>query len=78
MLPAPLPIVEIVVLLHAIQLDNSPAYQSLTLLIPKRIILLFQTSYFSEINPMERLWLELKRQLKKQDWFNDLDELHKL
>ena len=79
--------------LHAIQLDNSPAHKSLTLSIPKRIILLFQPSYSpaeasghvsrrgtvpeaSEINPIERLWLELKRQLKKQDWFNDLDELH--
>ena len=29
----------------------------------------------SEINPIERLGQELKGQLKKRNWFNDLDEL---
>ena len=61
--------------LHVIQLDNSPAHQSLTLSMPEGIILLFQPSYSPEINPIERLWLEFKRQLKKRDWFNDLYEL---
>jgi len=36
-----------------------------TLSIPENIVLLFQPSYSPEVNPIERLWLELKKQLKK-------------
>ena len=60
--------------LHIIQLDNGPLHQSFQMSIPNNIILLFQPPYSPELNPRERLWEEIKKELK---WrvFNNLDEL---
>ena len=59
---------------HIIQLDNAPCHQAKTLSIPSNIILLFQPPYCPELNPIERLWLYLKQQIKNE-WLNDLDSL---
>ena len=59
---------------HIIQLDNASCHQALNLNIPENIILLFQPSHCPEVNPIERLWAEIKKYLK---WvlFSNLDEL---
>ena len=62
--------------LHIIQLDNGPLHQSLNMSIPENIIFLFQPPYSPELNPIERLWLEIKRKLK-WEIFENLDELRK-
>jgi transposase len=36
--------------------------------------LLFQPPYCPEVNPIERLWLYIKQQLKNI-WFNNLDDV---
>lgn len=64
--------------IHIIQLDNSPAHQSMTLSIPENVILLFQPPYSPEVNPIERLWMEIKKQFKKWEWFKNLDELRQV
>ena len=66
----------ILMILHIIQLDNGPLHQSLNMSIPENIIFLFQPPYSPELNPIERLWLEIKRKLK-WEIFENLDELRK-
>ena len=60
--------------LHIIQLDKGPLHQALELAIPDNIVLLFQPPYSPQVNPIERFWKELKKQLKWQ-LFDDLDDL---
>ncbi|NEP86683.1 MAG: hypothetical protein F6K18_07475 [Okeania sp. SIO2C2] len=62
--------------LHIIQLDNRPLHQSLNMSIPENIIFLFQPPYSPELNPIERLWLEIKRKLK-WEIFENLEQLRK-
>ncbi|NES79373.1 MULTISPECIES: transposase [Okeania] len=62
--------------LHIIQLDNRPLHQSLNMSIPENIIFLFQPPYSPELNPIERLWLEIKRKLK-WEIFDNLEQLRK-
>lgn len=62
--------------LHIIQLDNGPLHQSLNMSIPNNVILLFQPPYSPELNPIERLWEEIKKELK-WEIFDNLDELRK-
>ncbi len=61
---------------HIIQLDNGRAHLGLDLSIPENIILLFQPPYCPEVNPIERLWKEVKKFLKNQV-FDSLDFLRK-
>ncbi len=42
--------------------------------VPENIILLFQPPYSPQVNPIERLWQEIKKKLKWQ-LFDDLDSL---
>ena len=49
--------------LHVIQVDNASAHHAQTLTLPDNVILLFQPPYSPEVNPIERLWQELKRAL---------------
>jgi len=42
--------------------------------IPENIILLFQPAYCPQVNPIERLWKEIKK-LLKWELFDHLDEL---
>jgi hypothetical protein len=60
--------------LHLIQVDNAAAHTGQSLRLPDNIILVFQPPYCPEVNPMERVWRELKRDLA---WsrFDDLAEL---
>lgn len=60
--------------LHIIELDNGSFHSSLQLQIPDNIILLFQPAHTPQVNPIERLWLEIKKELV---WklFDNLDEL---
>ena len=60
--------------LHLIQVDNAGFHNSLNLSIPENVILLFQPAYSPEVNPIERLWRYVKKQLK---WlrFERIEEL---
>ncbi|HCF29934.1 MAG TPA: hypothetical protein DEV81_22655 [Cyanobacteria bacterium UBA11049] len=60
--------------LHIIQLDNGSFHSSLQLEISNNIILLFPLAHTPQVNPIERLWTEIKKQL---NWhlFDSLDEL---
>lgn len=60
--------------IHIIQLDNGGCHQSLNLSLPENVILLFQPSHCPEVNPIERLWLEIKKSLK-WECFTNLDDL---
>ena len=59
---------------HIIQLDNGRFHHWSKLEIPENILLLFQPPYSPEVNPIERLWKEIKKQLKWQV-FEHLDDL---
>ena len=61
---------------NVIQLDNGAFHLSQTLQIPENIILLFQPPHTPEVNPIERLWKEIKKALK-WECFQSLDELRK-
>jgi transposase-like protein len=50
--------------LHIIQLDNGRLHTAAELDIPDNVILLFHPPYCPEVNPIERLWKEIKRALK--------------
>ncbi len=60
--------------LHIIQLNNGGFHNSLNLNIPENVILLFQSASSPEVNPIERLWGYIKKQLK---WlrFDGIEEL---
>ncbi len=49
--------------LHLIQVDNAAAHTAHSLTIPDNVILIFQPPYCPEVNPIERVWRELKRDL---------------
>jgi putative transposase len=51
-------------------LDNGTFHQSLTLIIPENVLLLFQPSYSPEVNPIERLWEYFKEQLQWETFAN--------
>jgi transposase len=59
--------------LHIIQLDNGRLHTWSELEIPENIILLFQPPYSPQVNPIERLWKEIKKYLK-WELFNNLEE----
>jgi len=50
--------------LHIIQGDNGGFHNYLNFSIPENVILLFGPAYSPEINPIERLWEYIKKQLK--------------
>ena len=62
--------------LHIIQLDNGALNQSLNMPIPENIIFWFQPPYSPELNPIERLWLEINIKLK-WEIFENLEQLRK-
>jgi transposase len=49
--------------LHVLLLDNSRCHTARALCLPDNIILLFQEPYAPELNPMERVWEDLKAAL---------------
>jgi transposase len=60
--------------LNVIQCDQAPAHSSYDLVIPDNIVLLYQPPHSPELNPIERVWQDLKLDLKG-DNFANLDEL---
>lgn len=60
--------------LHIIQVDNGSFHSSLQLHIPDNIILLFQPSHTPQVNPIERLWKEIKEELS-WELFDNLEAL---
>ena len=62
--------------LHIVQLDNGRLHTGFDLEIPENIILLFQPPYSPQVNPIERLWKEIKKQLK-WELFENLEGLRK-
>ena len=62
--------------LHLIQVYNAKAHSAQTLTVPDNVILLFQPPYCPELNPIERVWQELKRGLQWRhfDSISDLQE----
>jgi len=60
--------------IHIIQLDNGGCHQALDLSLPENVILLFQPSHCPEVNPIERLWEEIKKSLK-WELFTSLEQL---
>lgn len=59
---------------HIIQVDNGSFHSSVQLQIPGNIILLFQPAHTPEVNPIERLWEEIKEQLS-WELFDNLEAL---
>lgn len=59
---------------HIIQVDNGPLHQAWDLTIPSNVVLLFQPAYSPQVNPIERFWKALKKELK-WELFDSLDEL---
>jgi hypothetical protein len=62
--------------LHLIQVDNGRLHTWSELEVPENIILLFQPPYCPQVNPIERLWKEIKKPMKWQ-LFDHLDELRR-
>ena len=60
--------------LQMIQLDNGRFHKWSKLEVPENIILLFQPAYSPQVNPIERLWQEIKKELK-WELFENLDSL---
>jgi hypothetical protein len=60
--------------LHIIQLDNGRLHTWSELELPDNVILLFQPPYCPQVNPIERLWKEIKKHLK-WDLLDDLEQL---
>ncbi len=60
--------------LNILQVDNGLFHKAKRLRIPDNIILLFQPPYSPELNPIERLWEHLKRDLK-WELFSNLKQL---
>ncbi len=54
--------------------DNGLFHKAKRLRIPDNVILLFQPPHSPELNPIERLWEHLKRDLK-WELFSDLKQL---
>ena len=59
---------------HIIQVDNGAFHCSQKLKVPENILLLFQPAHTPQVNPIERLWEELKKDLS-WELFDNLDEL---
>jgi putative transposase len=54
--------------------DNGSFHSSLQLHLPDNIILLFQPSHTPQVNPIERLWEEIKAELS-WELFDNLEAL---
>jgi hypothetical protein len=50
--------------LNILQVDNGAFHKAKGLVIPNNIMLLFQPPYGPELNPIERLWQHLKKDLR--------------
>lgn len=60
--------------LHIIQLDNGRFHKAKKIRVPANIILLFQPAHSPDLNPIERLWQDIKDNLSWGE-FRNLDDL---
>ena len=60
--------------LNVVQLDNGRFHHSNNLKIPDNILLIFQTPYSPELNPIERVWQHIKQELSWEIYEN-LDKI---
>lgn len=60
--------------LNILQVDNGRFHKGKNLVVPENILLLFQPPYCPEVNPIERLWQHLKKDLKWAS-FKTLEQL---
>jgi hypothetical protein len=60
--------------LNIIQVDNGLFHKAKKLQVPENIILIFQPPHSPELNPIERIWEHLKKDLK-WELFDNLDAL---
>jgi transposase len=60
--------------LNVIQVDNGLFHKAKKLQVPENIILLFQPPHSPELNPIERVWEHLKKNLK-WELFDNLEHL---
>jgi len=60
--------------LNLVQLDNGSFHKAQQLEWPENIIPIFQPPHSPELNPIERLWQQLKRQLRWKN-FESLQQL---
>ncbi|NJN49701.1 MAG: IS630 family transposase [Alkalinema sp. RL_2_19] len=60
--------------LNVIQVDGAPAHIAWDIDIPDNVILILQPPHSPELNPIERFWLDIKRDLKGVNFAN-LDDL---
>lgn len=56
--------------LNLIQCDQAPAHTSYDLVIPDNVVLLYQPPHSPELNPIERVWQDLKLDLKGDNFAN--------
>ena len=55
--------------------DNGAFHKGVKLKIPKNIYLEFLPPYSPELNPIERVWRDLKDRLSRKEVFDKLDQL---
>lgn len=60
--------------IHIIQVDQGTFHSCELLDVPDSVILLFQPAHSPQVNPIERLWKEIKKYFRWQS-FDALDEL---
>lgn len=60
---------------HLLILDNAGAHKNRSIRWPHDVFALYLPAYAPELNPIERLWLEMRRALKH--WYHDLDSLRR-
>jgi transposase len=53
--------------LNVLVVDNAPAHTAHTLQLPDNVVLLFLPPYCPELNPIERLWEDLKSRISATD-----------
>lgn len=53
--------------LNVLVLDNAPAHVAAHVRVPENVVLLYLPPYCPELNPVERLWLEVRRRINVFD-----------
>ena len=57
-------------------MDGAAWHKSESLVVPRNIRIIIQPPYSPELNPVERLWLYIKKCTIRNKVFNDVEQLH--